>query len=138
MGENELKLQFETVLLARITELNGEITEEGLNMAILESILEDKINEANLDRESLVVERLDSEMDNEQVEKNGVYVYNAYDEMGLLFNKHSTIADAIREAISMINALVICNGEVIEYDTLDNDTAYYIDDRIGKVKIVNL
>lgn len=138
MNELTLRKQFETVLLAEITELNGEITEEGLNMAIMESIIEERVKEAQLDREQLVKERLTSEEDTGKVENNGVYVYNAYSEIGLIFDKYDTIAEAVREALKTINATILCDGEIIEYDVLDAETAYYIDNRIGKVMLVNI
>lgn len=139
MKKEAFETLFETVLLAEITELNGDITEEALNMAILESILEDRIKEIeSSDKESLVKERLNSEIDTENTEANGAYVYNAHGENGLVFNKHETIADAVREAVKMINSSIICDGVVMPFDIIDNKTAYYIDDRINKVKIVNL
>lgn len=138
MSELTLREQFETVVLAEITDLNGEITEEGLNMAIMESIIEERVKAAQLDREKLVEERLISEDDNGKIEKNGVYVYNAYSEVGLLFDKYDTIADAVREAVKTINATILCDGEIIEYDALDAETAYYIDNRVGKVMLVNI
>lgn len=138
MNELTLRKQFETVLLAEITELNGEITEGGLNMAIMESIIEERVKAAQLDREQLVKERLTSEEDTGKVEKNGVYVYNAYSEVGLLFDKYDTIAEAVREALKTINATILCDGEIIEYDVLDAETAYYIDNRVGKVMLVNI
>ncbi len=138
MNEFTLRKQFETVLLAEITELNGDITEEGLNMAIMESILEEKVKAAQLDREQLVKERLTSEEDTGKVEKNGVYVYNAYGELGLQFDRYNTIAEAVREALKTISSTILCDGEIIEYDVLDNETAYYIDNRIGKVMLVNI
>lgn len=138
MSELTLRKQFETLLLAEITELNGEITEEGLNMAIMESIIEERVKAAQLDREQLVEERLLSEEDKGNIEKNGVYVYNAYGEMGLVFDKYDTIADAVKEGLKLINATILCDGEIIEYDVLDSETAYYIDNRAGKVMIVNI
>ena len=138
MNELTLRKQFETVLLAEITELNGEITEEGLNMAIMESIIEERVKAAQLDREQLVEERLTSEEDTGRLEQNGVYIYNAYGEMGLVFDKYDTIADAVKAGLKLINATILCDGEIIEYDTLDSETAYYIDNRIGKVMVVNI
>lgn len=138
MSELALRKQFETVLLAEITELNGEITEEGLNMAIMESIIDERVKAAQLDREQLVDERFFSEEDTGKIEKNGVYIYNAYGEMGLVFDKYDTIADAVKAGLKLINATILCDGEIIEYDTLDSETAYYIDNRAGKVMIVNI
>lgn len=138
MIETSMRKQLETILLAEITELNGEITEEGLNMAIMESIIEERVKDAQINRESLVVERLYSEQDTENIEANGVFVYRANNIQDFVFNRHNTVADAVREAVKMINASVICDGEVMQYDTLDNETAYYIDNRVSKVMIVNL
>lgn len=138
MNEVALREQFETVLLAEITELNGDITEEGLNMVIMEHIIEERVKAAQLDREQLVDERLFSEEDAGKIEKNGVYVYNAYGEMGLVFDKYDTIADAVKAGLKLINATILCDGEIIEYDTLDSETAYYIDNRAGKVMLVTI
>jgi hypothetical protein len=136
--ERLFREQFEKVLLAEITELNGEITEEGLNMAIMESIIDDRIKELENNRESIIAERIDSEMDTEVEEKSGVYVYDATDATEFIFNRHSTVAEAVREAIRVVNALVLCHGEIIEYDSIDDKHAYYIDKKANKVKIVTI
>lgn len=138
MSEWTMRKQIETVLLAEITKLNGETTEEALNMVIMESILEERLKEVKVNREALIQERLDSEIDNENTETNGVYVYNADSLESLIFDKYDTIADAVRAAIKMINATILCDGNIVNYDTIDNSTAYYIDERVNKVKIVNL
>lgn len=138
MNELTLRKQFERVLLAEITELNGEITEEELNMVIMESIIEERAKKAQLDREQIVEARLTSKEDTGKVEKNGVYIYNAHGEMGLMFNRYNTIADAVRDGLKLINAAILCEGEIIEYDVLDDETAYYIDNRVGKVMLVNI
>lgn len=138
MNTVTVREQFETVLLAEITELNGDITEEGLNMAIMEHIIEERVKAAQLDREQLVEERLFSEEDTGKIEKNGVYIYNAYGEMGLVFDKYDTIADAVKAGLKLINATILCNGEIIEYDVLDSETAYYIDNKAGKVMLVSI
>lgn len=138
MNELTLRKQFERVLLAEITELNGEITEEELNMVIMENIIEERAKKAQLDREQIVEARLTSKEDTGKVEKNGVYIYNAHGEMGLMFNRYNTIADAVRDGLKLINAAILCEGEIIEYDVLDDETAYYIDNRVGKVMLVNI
>ena len=138
MNELTLRKQFERVLLAEITELNGEITEEELNMVIMESIIEERAKKAQLDREQIVEARLTSKEDTGKVEKNGVYIYNAHGEMGLMFNRYNTIADAVRDGLKLINAAILCEGEIIEYDVLDDETAYYTDNRVGKVMLVNI
>ena len=138
MNTVTVREQFETVLLAEITELNGDITEEGLNMAIMEHIIEERVKADQLDREQLVEERLFSEEDTGKIEKNGVYIYNAYGEMGLVFDKYDTIADAVKAGLKLINATILCNGEIIEYDVLDSETAYYIDNKAGKVMLVSI
>ena len=130
--------EFEAAVLAELAEVNGDITEEELNMVIMENIIEDRINELLKNRENLVKERLYSTIDTEKTEENGAYVYNAHGELGLVFDKYDTIADAVRNAVNMINAKVICNGEVITYDTIDSNTAFYVDNRENKVMIVNL
>lgn len=138
MNRLTFRKQFETVLLSEITKLNGDITENELNRDIMESIIEEKVKAIQSNREQLVEERLTSEEDNEKVEKNGVYVYDAYNEVGLLFDRYNTIAEALREALKIINATILCDGEIIEYDVLDSETAYYIDKRVGKVMIVSI
>lgn len=139
MRESTVYDLFETVVLAEITELNGNITEGGLNMMIMKEIVSDRTHEKELEcGKNMVSCIMDSEEDSEKEVKNGAYVYNAYNKEGLLFNRHNTIADAVREAVMMINAIVICNGKSIIYDTIDNETAYYLDDEDNKVKVVKL
>lgn len=107
-------------------------------MVIMESIIEERAKKAQLDREQIVEARLTSKEDTGEVEKNGVYIYNAHGEMGLMFNRYNTIADAVRDGLKLINAAILCEGEIIEYDVLDDETAYYIDNRVGKVMLVNI
>lgn len=131
--------QFKTVLLAEITELNGNITEEELNMAIMENIFEEKLNKAQFeDKNAIVEDVLDGQIDNEEIEKNGAFVYGGSDKCDFFFKKFDTVADAVRCAINKINAKVICAGKIITYDTLDASTAYYVDNRKNKVMIVEL
>lgn len=132
---NALKEQIVQVIFASVTVLNGEETEEDLNMAISEKILQSNLEEI---KKNLITERLESEADSEEIIENGVFVYSYESMSEWLFNKYSTMADAIRAAVKILNASVISNGKVITYDIIDNESAYYIDDNAGKMKIVNL
>ena len=87
MRESTVYDLFETVVLAEITELNGNITEGGLNMMIMKEIVSDRTHEKELEcGKNMVSCIMDSEEDSEKEVKNGAYVYNAYNKEGLLFN----------------------------------------------------
>lgn len=123
-----LRQQYRTVLLAEITELNGENTEDELNMVIMEGILEDRVRTAKkLNTNTVIAEKLLREKDRGEKVINGVYVYESTSIMNFSFEKYSTIADAVRSAVTKIKAYIICNGEIIEYDALSDTEAYYID-----------
>lgn len=129
------KEQLIKVIFASITELNGDDTEEELNMIISERIAEQDIQEM---KKNIIAQKLESEIDIENKEMNGAYVYSYESMSNWMFKKFETIADAVREAVTMINAIVICDGDVITYDVLDDGQAYYIDNRVEKAKIVRL
>lgn len=123
------------VLFKNVTVLNGEETEEDLNMLISEKIVQNNLDEI---KKNLVVEQLSSEMDTEKLEDTGVFIYKYESLDNWKFTKHNTIADAVRAAIKDINVTIIYKGEVVTYDTLDSKSAYYIDNSCNKIKIVNL
>ena len=131
--------QYEQVLFSEITHLNGDNTEEALNLMITQTIIEERIKEAELkDRNALVEAIFDSKLTDENVEPNGVYLYNGSSIENLLFERFDTIADAVRAGVKQINAKIIKDGDIITYDSLDSDTAYYVDDKKEKVMLVDL
>ena len=129
-----VRVRLEQMLLVEITMLNGENTEEDLNMAIVKEIIKERLQQ----KESLILERFSSENDKAEIEPNGVYVYVG----GLLedfsFERYNTMADAVRAAVNKVGAKVICEGCLVTYDTLNDTEAYYVDDKAGKVKLVKL
>jgi hypothetical protein len=139
---NMIKEQLVQVIFTNITSLNGENTEEDLNMLISEKIAEDKLNTTEVvDATSLkgcISNRIQSELDLENIEPNGAWLYKDNTSEEWMFDRYDTIADAVRAAINMINATIICDAHVIPYDKLDADTAYYVDDRTDSVRIVEL
>lgn len=127
------------VIFAEITLLNGDNTEEDLNMVISRTIADEKLKNTKLvTNKSLIAEQLESEVDIEKIEPKNAWIYSEGTTESWLFDKFDTIADAVRAAVKMINTKVICEGKIVTYDTLSDTEAYYIDNRDGKVKLVNL
>lgn len=134
-----VKEQLVRVLFFQVTEINGDSTEEDLSMEISKALVEDNIRKAGLENEeAFSVETIEAEYDTEEIELNGAYVYSGKTMENWEFNRYKTIADAVRAAIHMIDAKIICNGNIIIYDSLNDEQAYYIDEFENTIKIVNL
>ena len=104
-------------------------------MLISETIARENLEEI---KKNLIAEQLDSELDTEQILSNGAYIYSYKSLSDWEFKRVDTIADAVREAVKLIDATILYNGNVITYDTINSESAYYIDNDAGKVKIVQL
>jgi hypothetical protein len=65
-----------------------------------------------------------------------VFVYCNNSLVDWTFERFDTIADAVKKAVNYFNAYIICDGEVINYDALNDTTAYYYAG--DKMKIVKL
>lgn len=137
-----IRQQLITVIYTSIAELNGEDTEEDLNMMISEKIADDKLNNAQLVTDGYIrgskFEPMCDILNVDKIEPNGVWIYkdNTIDEWVL--KRYDTVTEAVREAVGMIDAKIICNGKIIEYDTIDEGMAYYLDSKTEDVKLVTL
>ena len=135
-----LKEQFEQMIYERASELNGCDTEEELNMEISKLITKDKLSNAVIVdsrtvRGYIVADRnrqrhLHKSM--KSLESVGssteqAWVYRDESENDWIFKKYESIKDAVRAALTEINTTVICNGNVIDFDRIDDYRAYYID-----------
>lgn len=118
-----------------VVQLNGDNTEEGLSMIISEKLMEEKLYSTDIMKNVQVIV---GEKDGNKIEENGVYIYCGGSVTSWKFIRYNTIAEAVREAIGMVNAVIIHNGKIINYDSIDNDRAYYIENGTGKIKVVNL
>jgi hypothetical protein len=139
---NTVKEQLVQVIFTNIITVNGENTEEDLNMLISERIASDKIKNTEIvNKNSLkgcVRTRKHKDVDLDELEPNGVWVYKDATSDDWMFDRYDTVADAVRAAINTIGATIICNGDIIVYDTIDKKTAYYVDSYTDMIKIVNL
>lgn len=135
MSSIELEKQLVQVIYARVTLLNGRDTEEDLNMIISEKIAHEALTSEARD---LIVETLHSERDKEEMTSKGVFVYTYGSITDFHFSRHNTIADAVREAVKLLDATILYNGDVITYDVIDDKSAYYVDENAKKVKVVTL
>jgi hypothetical protein len=135
----DLKQQLTQVLFQEVAELNQDETsdEEGLYMIIAQELAEERISNSEIANqiklESEVIELRDDE--NERVQE-GVWVYAPGNAVTWQFERYETIADAVRAAIHMINAVVLYKGEKIVYDSLDEKKAYYIDKKTKSAMII--
>lgn len=127
--------QIKRIVFTRVRQLNGSNTEEDLSMVITEKLLSDKFSLEKLKKN---IEIVNGELDNGKLEPNGAWMYRESSTEKWLFERFDTIADAIRAAVRNINTIVLCDGEEVNFDTLDNDKAYYIERNTGKIKVVNL
>ena len=125
---NTVKTQLKHTLFEEITVLNGENTEESLNMEIANIIFEEK---AKRIKKSNII--MDGEVIGELLEladciENEVYVFSNCGVKSLVFDKYSSIEDAVKAAVKIIDAKIICKGKVIRYDTLSDTEAFYVDE----------
>ena len=122
-------------IFEEVTELNGEETEEGLNMAIAQELVQERTRQ-NLLKTSIT--RLESEVDSGKKLEKGVFVYQNEDLFSWTFDKYDTMADAVRAAVLLVNASIIYNGQEVIYDALSDVDGYYIDNETNKVMLVTL
>lgn len=85
---------------------------------------------------SNTVSNIKCEIDNRKFEENGVWVYRDGTKHAWVFEKYNCIADAVKRALRLKDAMVIINGTSIYYGKIDTDKAYYIDPRTNKVKVI--
>lgn len=74
-----------------------------------------------------ILEIVTAGIDEENYEPNGAWVYRLDTGLDMEFRKFDTIADAIRRAVKLEGAIVICDGKEVAFDMSDKHTAYYID-----------
>lgn len=115
----------------RVRSLNGSDTEEALNMIISEKLVDNNMATMhnNFDVNDVA--------DKSDIKENGVWVYSECNDLGWVFERYNTVADAIRRAVTVINSIIIHNGREIPFDTLEDGRAYYIDDDYS-IRLVDL
>ena len=113
------------IIFAEITILNGDNTEEALNMLISEQIVEDisKDKARKINKETIT---------------DGAWIHtnNSLDDW--VFERYDTVEEAIKHAVKMVNAQIISNGQVVMYDALNDKEAYYLDNLENKLKVVTI
>jgi len=124
--------------ISELLNLGRHIEEEDTYMENIVTERVDTYSECKRDGYSLKYQLFDSEIDTEEKEDVPVYVYDGSSIAGLTFKEFSTIADAVRFAIKSSDSKVLLNGEIVDFVKCSDNTAYYIDDRAGKLKIVAL
>jgi allantoicase len=136
--KEQLREQLLHVYLRQIEQINNnKQAEGGLYMIIAQELVDERLNNANIVVDNEIrVEVMDLIEDKNTVEENGAWIYSDGTVDKWEFRRCNTIAEAVRAAIHMINAKVLCNGEEIVYDSLNENTAYYIDKRTNEAKMV--
>jgi hypothetical protein len=128
-------------LITNVKILNGENTEEELNMAISKKILKEKVKKNEVicrDFGDGCIKTYKQEEDKGDAIETGAWVYSGGILDSWVFDRHDTIAGAIKQAVRMINASVLIRGKALKYDTLDGETAYYVDEESNTVKTVRI
>ena len=128
-----LERQLGHVIFERVSDINGFDMEEALMSMITERVktscnVNKVLAKAGIEAYTVPVE----DASNEKVEK-GVYVYCSQSILDWTYERFDTIADAIRTAVRMFDAYIISNGNIIKYDALDDNTAYYYENNIMKL-----
>lgn len=131
----QFKKQLIRIIAKQVSELNGEVNTEDLNMTIAKTIVNEKFkNSTFMDN----VQILKGEKDNGIVYKNKVWVYRDGIDKSWVFEGFNTIAEAINKAVKLVNSVILLNGEELLFDMFDDNTAYYIEHNTGKVKVVDI
>lgn len=120
-----VKLEIVKILFLGLSTDMYTYTEEDLRMAISE-----KIGELALKGSSI------EDKTDERIIENGAWVYKYSGDGKWIFERYNTIEDAVRRAICLIDAQVICNGGIVKYDSFNEREAYYVDDYTGELKFV--
>lgn len=137
-----LERQLEAVIREVVKESNIE----------LDKVLQDEIVKNILDKRLQSMSRVEAYkiegfkvkskkvLDISKVEPNGVWIYSEPTVEEWVFERYDTIEQAIRAAIMYIGDVkIICDGEVINWDVIDNSKAVYEDiycsDRFVEVNI---
>lgn len=131
-----LRKQLFTAIFMRVVDVNSNDTEEALNMEIAENIIDKNIR-CNTP-ENFISSVYSSEPDTGDILQDGVFVYKYNSFSDWTFEEYNSIAEAVREAVALIGAMIIYNGQNIVYSAIDEKSAYYIDEVDQKVKIVEL
>lgn len=132
---NTLKKQLRQAIFSKANSLNGDNTEEELNMDISAIIADNALVH------SLILDGTIEESDingNYDIEPKGAWLYIDRSLDDWEFKKYNTIADAVRDAIKIIDAKIICDGSIVPYDAIDDSKAYYVDNRVNKIKMVEV
>lgn len=127
---------FEQVVFERLREINGSDTEEALISMITATLVEESKVSKLFEQRDIIAYTVTPEQDEDKNIEKGVYVYCNNSLIDWSYERFDTIAEAIKRAVKCINAYIICNGEVISYDALDENTAYYYAG--NKMKLVTL
>lgn len=127
---------FKQVVSEMLRELNGVETEEVLISMITSTLVERSTVSSLFEQRDIVAYTVTPEQDDNNKVEKGVFVYCNNSLVDWSYERFDTIADAIRRAVKCINAYIICNGEIINYDALDEYTAYYYSGE--KMKLVML
>lgn len=109
-------------------------------METLQKVVYEKLKEINTMAEEGLIEMMTTEAMKEinvqksfntgkarKKTKNGkaAYVYASKSILDWEYDKFNSIEDAVRRALGYLDAYVICDGEIIKYDVIDENTAYY-------------
>lgn len=128
-----------SIIFRKVAIMNEENTEEALISMITDNIMKcSKINgictdlkDVNIHKNLVKKPNLKSDILNKDI---FLYCNNSlYD---WTYERCDDIIDAVRKAVKHIDAYIICNGNIISYNTLNDSTAYYC---VGnKIKLVEL
>ena len=132
-----LKNQMERIISERLTVINGSKTENELNNLIAKDLTSERISGKNSYEHIFGIDNIDNN-DIWEIEPNGAWVYAEYSIEDWFFKRYDTISEAVRDAVNMIEAYVICDGEIVEYNTMSDGTAYYIDNRTNIIRVINI
>lgn len=94
------------------------------------------ISEVYVDVKSVVNESNKKKSIKSDLENKEIFLYCNNSLYDWTYERCVNIVEAVKKAVKRIDAYIICNGNIISYNTLNDNMAYYcVDD---KIKIVNL
>lgn len=132
---NNWKMELEKLIMKDVITVNGDVTEEALNSIIMKEVASHKIKSVEGFHN---IEDTKEDTRADKIEPNGVWIYVNGSIQDWVFNRYDTVSRAVCEAVKYIDAQIICNGNIIEYDSLSDEEAYYIDSETNSAVMVKI
>lgn len=128
----KLQNQLNQIIVKKLSEQNSDVDEE-LIAIMADELVNEMMCTIYVMTDNLICGRINNEMGNdimkrEERETKGVWLYVESSVNDWEMIKVPTIEEAVMNAMNRIeNTKIIVNGNIIDWDVIDNNNAYYMD-----------